>query len=204
MTGPDREPVIEEALGEDPGTVEDPAPAPGTGREPAFGPAPASGRASASGGAEPASPAEDHVSVLTRERDEYLDMVRRVQAEFENYKKRILRQQTEHLERAAETLVVKLLPALDTLDLALSHHDPESEVGTALAQVAGAWRDALGKEGLERIEPLGQPFDPNEADAVMHEPADEEGTAHEVVEVLRPGYRWRGRVVRPAMVKVKG
>jgi len=144
------------------------------------------------------------MTTLARERDEYLDMVRRVQAEFENYKKRILRQQTEHLERAAENLVVKLLPALDTLDLARSHHDPDTEAGAALAQVASAWNEALAKEGLQKIDPLGQTFDPNEAEAVMHEPADDGSTEHEVVEVLRPGYRWRGRVVRPAMVKVKG
>ena len=144
------------------------------------------------------------MTTLARERDEYLDMVRRVQAEFENYKKRILRQQTEHLERAAATLVVKLLPALDTLDLARSHHHPESEAGVALAQVASAWNEALEKEGLQKIDPLGQAFDPNEAEAVMHEPAEDGSSEHEVVEVLRPGYRWRGRVLRPAMVKVKG
>jgi len=149
----------------------------------------------------------DPRSPVERERDEYLDTLRRVQADFENYKKRIIRQQTEHLERAAEGIVGKLLPALDALDLARSHHDPEGEAGKALGAVHSALFDALAKEGLDRIDPLGEEFDPTVAEAVMHEPADDGpdgGARHEVVEVLRPGYRWRGRVLRAAMVKVKG
>ncbi|HEV2369065.1 MAG TPA: nucleotide exchange factor GrpE [Acidimicrobiales bacterium] len=161
----------------------------------------------ATSAAEPAASAptepEDPVVALARERDEYLDTLRRVQADFENYKKRIVRQQTEHLERAAEGIVTKLLPALDALEMARSHHDPDSEAGKALGAVHSSLFDVLSKEGLEPIAPLGSEFDPNEADAVMHEPADEGDNRHEVVEVLRPGYRWRGRVVRPAMVKVK-
>ncbi|HZU73921.1 MAG TPA: nucleotide exchange factor GrpE [Acidimicrobiales bacterium] len=168
-----------------PGDNGGPAPAPGDGDQPDSPP-----------GAD-----ADEVSVVRAERDEYLDTLRRVQADFENYKKRVLRQQTEHLERAAESLVTKMLGVLDTLDLALAHmgagHDGLAQVGSAL------W-DVLGKEGLEKLDPLGSAFDPNEAEAVMHEPADEGQGGPEVVEVLRPGYRWRGRVIRPAMVKVKG
>jgi molecular chaperone GrpE len=126
--------------------------------------------------------------------------LRRVQADFENYRKRILRQQTEHLERAAEDLVQKLLPVLDTFDLAVAH-------GEGFDQVLSSLVGVLEKEGLERIQPDGAPFDPNEHDAVAHEPADGgggEGDAPEVAEVMRPGYRWKGRVLRPAMVKVKG
>jgi molecular chaperone GrpE len=131
---------------------------------------------------------------LARERDEYRELAQRIQADFENYKKRILKQQTEHLERAAEGLVEKLLPALDTVDLALAHG------GEGLDQVQGQLMAALEKEGLERIEPKGSAFDPAEAEAVMHEPG--QGGEQVVAEVLRPGYRWRGQVLRPAMVKV--
>ncbi len=131
---------------------------------------------------------------LARERDEYRDLAQRIQADFENYKKRILKQQTEHLERAAEVLVDKLLPVLDTFDLALAH-------GEGLDQVHGALLEVLDKEGLERIDPVGQAFDPNEHDAVAHEEGDGEA---EVCEVMRAGYRWKGRVLRPAMVKVRG
>ncbi|MBW3669887.1 MAG: nucleotide exchange factor GrpE [Actinobacteria bacterium] len=138
------------------------------------------------------------IGAIAAERDEYKSLAQRIQADFENYKKRVLKQQTEHLERAAEDLVLKLLSVLDTADLALAHDDNES-----LGQVVGALRDVLGKEGLERVDPAGEAFDPTEHDAVMHEPGEGEGEST-VSEVLRAGYKWRGRVVRPAMVKVTG
>jgi molecular chaperone GrpE len=137
------------------------------------------------------------VLVLTRERDEYLDTLRRLQADFENYKKRVTKQQYDQLERANEGLVAKLLPVLDTTDLALSHG-----AGDEVAQVRQALLDALHKEGLERLDPQGDSFDPNQHDAVAHEPGD--GGAQQVAEVLRAGYLWKGRVLRPAMVKVRG
>jgi molecular chaperone GrpE len=83
---------------------------------------------------------------------------------------------------------------LDSCDAALAHG--ATEVEPVLAALYGA----LAKEGLERIDPKGAPFDPAEAEAVMHEPG--EGGDQVVAEVLRPGYRWRGKVLRPAMVKV--
>jgi molecular chaperone GrpE len=140
--------------------------------------------------------ADIDLAVLAKERDEYLDALRRLQADFENYKKRMVRQQTEHLERAAETLVLKLLPVFDTADLAIAHGG-----GEVVQQLWTALFDTLEKEGLERIDPAAEPFDPNEHEAVMHEPG--EGAAH-VVDVMRAGYRWKGRVLRPAMVKVAG
>ncbi|MGH9282557.1 MAG: nucleotide exchange factor GrpE, partial [Acidimicrobiales bacterium] len=130
------------------------------------------------------------------DRDQYLDSLRRLQADFENYKKRITRQQAEAKDRAAEELVTKLLPVLDTIDLALAHAEPGVE------PVFRSLMDVLGPAGLERIDPIGQAFNPNEHDAVLHEDGDSPDP--EVIEVLRPGYRWKGRVIRPAMVKVKG
>ena len=142
------------------------------------------------------------IAAMAKERDEYLDALRRLQADFENYKKRMVRQQTEHLERAAEHLVEKLLPVFDTADLALAHSGgPGDTAFEAVQQVWSSLFDALAKEGLERIDPTGDPFDPNEHEAVMHEPGD---GGPEVVDVMRAGYRWKGRVLRPAMVKVKG
>jgi molecular chaperone GrpE len=123
----------------------------------------------------------------------YHDDLRRLQAEFENFRKRSVKQQTELLERAAETLVRELLPVLDIADLARAH-GADDQVGSALF-------DALHKEGLERLDPVGDPFDPTEHDAVMHEEGDGEP---EVIEVMRAGYKWRSRLLRPAMVKVKG
>src|SRR5207302_2254184 len=103
------------------------------------------------------------VAKIARERDDYLDALKRLQADFENYKKRILKQQTEHLERAAEGLVEKLLPVLDTFDLAMKHG------GEGLDQVHGQLMVALEKEGLQRIDPLDKPFDPTESAPAAHD-----------------------------------
>jgi molecular chaperone GrpE len=136
-----------------------------------------------------------------RQRDEYLDALLRLQADFDNYRKRVQRQQHDIIENAAATLVKKLLPVLDTADLALAHGGGED-----VKQVAGALFDILSKEGLERIDPEGQPFDPAHHDAVAHEPVEGQGAPEmpEVSEVLRAGYLWKGQVLRPAMVKVRG
>jgi molecular chaperone GrpE len=146
---------------------------------------------------------DEQLVALGSQRDEYLDALRRLQADFENYRRRILRQQTELLERAAFDLVGKLLPILDTIDLALAHAEGDPATN-GLTQVATTARDALSREGLERLDPVGQPFDPALHEAVAHEEAGDESDKPQVSEVLRPGYRWKGQLLRPAMVKVTG
>jgi molecular chaperone GrpE len=180
---------------------------PGPAGEPAAPVPPSGGAAGADADADTAvERAEEQLEVdlellleerarFAAERDEYLELSRRVQADFENYKKRIIRQQTEHLERAAAALIEKLLPVLDSMELALAHDSADLE------PIHRSLMGVLEAEGLERIDPLGKPFDPNEHEAVAHE-AGEEGPV--VAEVLRPGYRFKGRVLRPAMVKVRG
>ena len=162
-------------------------------------------------GAEATEVAEaDPLEVAQAERDEYLDSLRRLQAEFENYKKRVLKQQTEQMTRAAASLVDKLLPVLDALDLATGHvGDTESEEAKALVAASRLLQGILAKEGLERISPQGEEFDPNAHEAVGQVPAPEgvESTASgepRVAQVMRAGYRWHGTVVRPAMVMVEG
>jgi molecular chaperone GrpE len=139
----------------------------------------------------------EQIMALTQQRDDYRDALIHLQADFENYKKRMIKQQTDHLERAATALVDKLLPVLDTADLALAHGGGED-----VKQLTSALTSVLEREGLERIDPDGGPFDPTLHDAVAHEPSDD--GHQEVVEVMRAGYRWKGRVLRPAMVKVRG
>ncbi|HET9077527.1 MAG TPA: nucleotide exchange factor GrpE, partial [Acidimicrobiales bacterium] len=145
----------------------------------------------------PGDPVATAVAVVAKERDDFREALQRLQADFENYKKRVVKQQEELRDRAAETLVEKLLPVLDTADLALAHGGGED-----VKQMAGALFAALEREGLERIDNAGEPFDPNHHDAVAHEPGD--GPTQEVAEVMRAGYRWRGRVLRAAMVRVRG
>jgi molecular chaperone GrpE len=172
-----------------------------------------SDRADGDGQGEAEQVEEDIAQVLDtaqRERDEYLDMLRRVQADFENYKKRMVRQQTDLLERAAEGLVGRLLPVLDAFEAARAHLEAEgSPEGKALLQAAALLSDTLAKEGLERVEADGASFDPAVHEAVEHVPAGEGAGAEPaegpvVTEVLRSGYRYKGRVVRPAMVRVRG
>jgi molecular chaperone GrpE len=152
----------------------------------------------------------DPLVMALTERDEYLDSLRRLQAEFENYKKRVSRQMTDQASRAAASLVDKLLPVLDALDLATDHvGDNDSEEAKALMAASGLLQGVLAKEGLERIDPVGQQFDPNAHEAVGHVAASgdaEPSTTGEpvVAQVMRPGYRWHGTVVRPAMVMVQG
>ncbi|MHB8505399.1 MAG: nucleotide exchange factor GrpE [Acidimicrobiales bacterium] len=169
--------------------------------EPQTEPEPEPDAADPEAGTEAAAPPDDEEDLLAqtvREREEYLDALRRLQADFENYKKRIAKQQAEMSARATEALVDRLLPVLDVADLAVAHG-----AGEEVKQVWTALLEALEREGLERIEPTGGPFDPTRHDAVAHEPTGE-ARPQEVAEVMRAGYAWKGRVLRPAMVKVRG
>jgi molecular chaperone GrpE len=154
--------------------------------------------------AEEADPRE----LLARERDEYLLALQRTQADFENYRKRIARLQEEQSARASATLVDKLMPVLDTLDLAEAHLNESLEVsedGKALRASRAMLMDILSKEGLERVDQAGVPFDPSVHDAVARAEGEGGESGEPVVEeVLRSGYRWKGQVLRAAMVRVRG
>jgi len=134
---------------------------------------------------------------VTAERDQFLDASRRIQAEFENYRKAVAKREVEARERANESLVSEILPVLDACDGALASGAIDVE------PVRASLYEALVKQGLDRIDDAESPFDPERHDAVMHEPA-ESTDGPVVAQVLRAGYSWKGRVVRPAMVKVRG
>jgi molecular chaperone GrpE len=149
----------------------------------------------------------DPMEVLASERDEYLLALQRTQADFENYRKRIQRMQEEQSARAASALVAKLLPVIDTLDLAQAHQSKvsaESDDAKALTAARTMLLDILTKEGLERVDEAAVPFDPAVHDAVAHTNGDDGGGEVVIDQVLRSGYRWRGQVLRPAMVSVRG
>ena len=147
---------------------------------------------------------ESDLSQLEGERNELVDTLRRVQADFENYRKRVLREQTALVDRATERLVQDLLPVLDSFDGALgslaSADSPETEkVRDGVLGIRTQFVSVLAKAGLERIEAAGAPFDPNEHEAVLQDAGA--GEPH-VAEIMRTGYRLKGRVLRPAMVRV--
>jgi molecular chaperone GrpE len=137
---------------------------------------------------------------LAGERDQMRALAQQVQADFENYKKQQLRRQTEHLERATEGLVEALLPVMDSFELALGALiDAEDNVRKGVELVFAELLGVMEKAGVERIDALGKPFDPTEHEAVLQEDGDGEPIVNDI---LRTGYRLKGRVLRPAMVKV--
>jgi molecular chaperone GrpE len=146
--------------------------------------------------------AEDVVARLQAERDEYLELAQRVQADFENYRKRALRDQERLVAHAHERLVHELLPILDdlerTLDAAERHEEAALVEGVRL--VERSLRRLLEKEGLAEIATDGA-FDPHVHEAVLVQ-AREGADSGAVVEVLQAGYRLGDRVVRPARVIV--
>lgn len=152
--------------------------------------------------ATPASEAADddftpeHIDALVAERDEFLAAYQRTAADFDNYRKQVQKRIADEVARTQGAFVERLLPVLDAIDAARAQGSEHVDA------VAGQLYGFLEKEGLERVDPDGEAFDPNVAEAVVHEPGDHEHPV--VVEVLRTGYLWNGRVIRPAMVKVAG
>jgi molecular chaperone GrpE len=153
-------------------------------------------------GSDPAAPTPDDVAKLEAERDEYLDLAQRVQADFENYRKRAAREQERLIAHAHERLVRELLPVLDDLERALeaAERHEEAQLVEGVKLVERSLRDALRKEGLAEIETDGA-FDPHVHEALLTQPSDgmEAGS---VLEVVQRGYRLGDKVVRPARVIV--
>src|ERR1700689_3774276 len=140
----------------------------------------------------------DELSDVERERNEYLETLQRLQAEFENYRKRVAKSSEDAAVRAAGSLIATLLPVLDAYDLAQAHFEEStSDEAAALKQARSLLLETLRKDGLERIDTVGVGFDPQVHDAVAHIERDGEQV---VDEILRAGYLWKGAVLSPAMV----
>lgn len=146
---------------------------------------------------------EPDLASAQREAAEYLDHLRRLQAEFDNFRKRMLKQQTHAVELAAQPVVARLLEVIDDFELALmaAEQQPDFErFRKGVELVYAKLADVLRAEGLQRIDAQGAPFDPELHEALMQ---TGEGDGELVVaDVLRPGYTLKGRVLRPAGVRV--
>jgi molecular chaperone GrpE len=144
---------------------------------------------------------EERLAGVERERDEYLNDLKRVAADFENYRKRVARDQDGLVARAHERLMKELLPVLDDLERALEaaaqHEEAKLEEGVRL--VHRELVEALAREGLVEVETDGH-FDPHVHEALLSQPSDQDDGA--VLEVLQKGYRLGDRVLRPARVVV--
>jgi molecular chaperone GrpE len=144
---------------------------------------------------------EERLAEVERERDEYLGDLKRLAADFENYRKRAVRDQESLVARAHERLAKELLPVLDDLERALEaaaeHEEAKLEEGVRL--VHRELRDAFSKEGVVEIETNGQ-FDPHLHEALLSQPSDEDEGA--IIEVIQKGYQLGDRVLRPARVVI--
>jgi molecular chaperone GrpE len=174
--------------------------------------------AAAFGGAQPDAlreaeePADDAAEIegdlgelfaVAAQRDEYLSLAQRTQADFENYRKRVARETAVAQERGVGRLAKELLPALDSLDRALAGAAQDDPLLDGVRLVRSELTAALARAGIESFSPLGESFDPvvHEAMATIEQPAD--GAAGgTVVEVYQPGYRLGASIIRPARVVV--
>jgi molecular chaperone GrpE len=155
---------------------------------------------SADGAAELAGDLDELVRVAAQ-RDEYLALAQRTQADFENYRKRVARDAAGAQERGAAALAKELLPALDNLDRALEAAQVDDPLLEGVRLVRSEIAAALARAGIEAFRPLGEVFDPNLHEAVATVAAPN-GGAGSVVEVYQDGYKQGESIIRPARVVV--
>ncbi len=176
---------------------------------------PAATDAGATPGRPPAEPPEGTVvespetqretlAAKSQEVERLQDRLLRLQAEFENFKKRMAREKAEYLKFGHERLVLEFLPVLDNLERAIA--TARAEAGTTpllegIEMIARLFRTVLEKAGVKPMEVMGQPFDPGYHQAV-EQVESSHGNGNVVVEEVRKGYLMEGRVIRPALVKV--
>lgn len=168
------------------------------------GPAEEAGPSTADESAPEAEEPADELAHARAEAQNYLAHLQRLQAEFDNYRKRVLREQTAAVELAAEPVIRRLLEVLDDFELALIAAEADPDLDAFLKGVELVYAkllDALKAEGLERIAAEGEVFDPELHEALM-QTGDGDGEPH-VAEVFRSGYLLKGRVIRPAGVRVE-
>jgi molecular chaperone GrpE len=149
-----------------------------------------------------AAEAEDPLVRAQRERDEYLDLARRAQADFENYRKRAAREAAAAGERAKSGLVRELLPVVDNLERALaSAGQEEQHLAEGVRLVHSELIAVLERNGVEQFDPSGERFDPAEHEALSMR--DQDGAESGLVlDVVEKGYRANGTILRPARVVV--
>lgn len=149
------------------------------------------------------SAVEEQVKKLTAEKNDLTNTLLRLQADFDNYRKRVERERHQERHRGAEALVERLLPVLDAFDRAIASHggDADDEFRKGFELIRKQLADALAKQGLERIETEGKEFNPHFHHAIERiETVERRDGA--ILEELQAGYSFHGKVLRPAMVRV--
>ena len=146
------------------------------------------------------------------ERDDFKDSLQRLKADFENYKRRVREREQHIAEQASAEFAEKLIPVLEGLEAAMSSDAASAADQSGIEQIAKLFFSTLQAEGMEALRPEGDLFDPNLHEAIEHIPsaassgndADSPEGVPVVVEVFRTGYKWKGRLLLPALVKVQG
>lgn len=146
-------------------------------------------------------PIEGELGKLRAERDSLVDRVARLQAEFENARKRAVREQQEYRDFALSDAIKTLLPVVDSFDLALQSSTEKSELRSGIELINKQLHDALGKLGLKQIPAKGEPFDPRFHEAIEMVDTNEAEDQH-IIDELQRGYKLKERLLRPAMVRV--
>jgi len=162
----------------------------------------AAGAGETSFGDAEAPPASEHkVEAAPTKEQEYLELARRTKADFENFRKRMTRENAAAVDRGMAKLAKELLPAIDHLELALKAAEGHEDVVKGFVMVADEIKNALNRVGIQPFSPEGEPFDPNEHEAMAQAPFEgvEPGN---VAQVYQSGYRINGAVLRPARVVV--
>jgi molecular chaperone GrpE len=163
--------------------------------------APGTGETSFADAAAPPAGESRAAAAVEDDAARFLELAKRTQADFENYRKRMARENAAASERGAAKLAKELLPALDHLELALKAAADDSDVAKGFAMVRDELFAALAKSGIQAFSPEGEQFDPNEHEAMAQQPS-EEAESGTVLEVFQRGYRVGGAVLRPARVVV--
>lgn len=141
---------------------------------------------------------QDELGKVIQERDKYLDLLRRNQADFDNYQKRSLRETETERKYAQRGLALEVLPALDNLDRFLSTIKQETDATKAVVMVQKQLLDGLSRQGIKKMACVGQMFDPNKHEAIMEQPSDK--PAGTILIEAEAGFIYNDRVLRPAKV----
>ncbi|OCL25227.1 nucleotide exchange factor GrpE [Orenia metallireducens] len=147
---------------------------------------------------------EEELAQEKEEKEKYIDRLQRLQAEFSNYRKRVIKEKSSLAEQATKDFIVELLPIIDNFERALATSATDDEGGGVLKGVEMIYRqlnNLLTKTGVEAIVTVGEEFDPNLHNAVMKEESEEYESGI-IIEELQKGYIFNELVIRPAMVKV--
>lgn len=156
-------------------------------------------------GGVPMEPSVEAIKRLEGELDEFRDRQARLAAEFDNYRKRVTRENAVLVERAQAALAIKVLDTLDDLDRILDGMDentPAESLREAIELVDKKLRKELESAGLERLDPAGAPFDPSVHEAVATTPSPDAAQADHVSATFQAGYLFKGALIRPARVQV--